>query len=321
MILRVKRIIEKISIKKLLILGAGTVFVFFVLFKTMVDFKMFVSTVQDAKVDFLFYAFIAILPTFILSPLRWFYILKAYELDIDFKRTFLVVTASWSFVLIPGRLGDFTRSYFIKDQVPIVRSVGTIVLEKIMDIIVLLLLVSVGLILLGQYAYSLISLAFILAIFVGVASFKQLSLKLGMARLEFFKKITESLTPPKNKRFLIKASLFSTANWLTSIISTYFLFLAFGAHAPLTSVIAYFPITIFAGLLPITIAGIGVRDGAIMGLFAGYATVAQSLAVGISYSFLGYFLLMMVGIPVLIFYLSKNKQNFSNSELKQPPRL
>ena len=76
--------------------------------------------------------------------------------------------------------------------------------------------------------------------------------------------------------------------------------MAFHAVVLFVAVAAYISITIFAGLIPISLGGVGVRDTAIIGLLAKYATSAQSLAAGVSYSLLAYLLFMIVGIPFAI---------------------
>jgi glycosyltransferase 2 family protein len=71
------------------------------------------------------------------------------------------------------------------------------------------------------------------------------------------------------------------------------------ANVPLLYTFAALPPALFAGLMPFTLGGMGTRDSVIMLLFEGYATTAQSLTVGILYSFFGRWLLSILGIPFL----------------------
>jgi len=139
-------------------------------------------------------------------------------------------------------------------------------------------------------------------VLVGVIVVKKIGPKFDLTKIAFVHKVTAAVKVPDKPAYLIVAGLVSMTNWLISITSAYFLFLAFHATVPFTAVIAYLPITLFAGLIPISIAGIGVRDSAIIGLFVSYTTSAQALAVGLSYSFLSYFLFMFIGIPFAIHY-------------------
>jgi uncharacterized membrane protein YbhN (UPF0104 family) len=302
-------LIKRIPVKKIVALGIGTAAIFFILFKTVVDIRSFTLTAQGAQSTFLWYALLVILPTFLLSPLRWQYVLKAYGYHLKFKYILSMVTAAGAFILIPGRLGDFIRSYFTKDEIVTAESVGSIFIEKILDVIILLLISGIGLLLLDKSLYALVVLAAAVVLPIGITVVKKVGLRFGLAKISLVKKVADSIRIPKHPRYLLAASVASTANWATSIISTYFLFIAFHVYVPLSAVIAYLPLTIFAGLIPISIAGIGIRDSAIIGLFGPYATTAQSLAVGICYSFLSYFLFMLVGIPFVFQCLHTIKLN------------
>ncbi|OGM98191.1 MAG: hypothetical protein A2735_00590 [Candidatus Yanofskybacteria bacterium RIFCSPHIGHO2_01_FULL_41_21] len=295
-------IIKKIPLKKVIFLGIGTVVILFIIFKVTVDTQTFLKTTKETNINFLWYALLAILPTFILNPLRWFFVLKAYGYNLKFKTIFHAITASYAFILIPGRLGDFVRSYFTKDNISPAESVGSVIVEKIIDVIVLLLIATIGLKILNQNIYSLITLAVAISVIIGVIIVKKIGPKFGLTKIGFVNKVTTAVKIPNKPVYLVTAGLVSMTNWLSSITSAYFLFQAFNTTIPFIAVIAYLPITLFAGLIPVSIGGIGIRDSAIIALFATYATSAQALAVGFSYSFLSYFLFMLVGLPLAIHY-------------------
>ena len=80
-------------------------------------------------------------------------------------------------------------------------------------------------------------------------------------------------------------------------VQTKLLFDGVGVGVPLGFTAAALPVAIFVGLLPITCGGMGTRDSAIAVLFAEFATAPQALAVALLYSFFGYWLLAVVGIP------------------------
>jgi hypothetical protein len=70
-----------------------------------------------------------------------------------------------------------------------------------------------------------------------------------------------------------------------------------------TAIIAYVPISIFIGLLPITIGGVGTRDAALIHLFAPYASPAMMAGIGLLCS-LRYVLDSLIGLPFFRAYLS-----------------
>ena len=83
------------------------------------------------------------------------------------------------------------------------------------------------------------------------------------------------------------------------LILTRILFGGVNAAVPLGFTATALPIAIFAGLIPITLGGMGTRDTAMVVLFAAYASSSQALAVALLYSFFGYWLLAVVGIPYI----------------------
>jgi len=99
--------------------------------------------------------------------------------------------------------------------------------------------------------------------------------------------------------WLLLAFSASLVNWSTSIAAIWLVFRAFGSLVPLAAVLAYFPIAIFAGLIPFGIAGTGTRDGMFLALFAAYAPTAIALATSIAYTALGYLLFTGIGIVFL----------------------
>jgi len=83
------------------------------------------------------------------------------------------------------------------------------------------------------------------------------------------------------------------------------LFLALGANIPIIYIFAAFPLSIFIGLIPITLAGMGTRDSAIIYFFAHLTSPSICLAMGLLYSLFGYFLLSLLGLPFMKRLLQK----------------
>ena len=101
----------------------------------------------------------------------------------------------------------------------------------------------------------------------------------------------------RNPAILAQVLLITAANWGASIVQTKLLFDGVGANTPLAFTAAALPVAIFAGLLPVSLGGMGTRDTAFVVLFSDYATSGQGLAVGLLYSFFGYWLLAVLGLP------------------------
>lgn len=90
---------------------------------------------------------------------------------------------------------------------------------------------------------------------------------------------------------------------LSTIVLTYFLFLAFGIRVPFYYHLAYMPVIQIISIIPLSIAGLGFREGAFV-YFYGILGVASGLAFTISILYYFYLLLIpaFVGWWIYLFY-------------------
>lgn len=302
--------IKKISIKKTLILSLSTAVILFILFKTVINLNQFVPTVRNAHFRYLWCALLVTLPFAPLSALRWYFILWSSGHRIAFRKTFMIIMASGPLSILPGRLGDLARSYPLRQQIPPTRSIATIIFEKVIDITVLLFFTALGFFIIHSYIYATIALIFGLSTFPGLFITKKFSSRLGL-NFKILEKINHAFgileQALRYKKILALGILSSALNWFLSIVQVYFLYMAFGALVSIPVILTYLPLTIFVGLLPISIAGIGTRDSAMIAFFNGYATSSQTVAMGLGYSLLSYGLFAILGIPFFINYFLKEK--------------
>lgn len=79
---------------------------------------------------------------------RWNYFLKAVGISVPGKTSALVFLASLSMIMVPGRVGELAKPLFLKDKLgtPVRLSAPVVVVERIMDVLAVLLLGVWGLI-------------------------------------------------------------------------------------------------------------------------------------------------------------------------------
>ncbi|HEX5040839.1 MAG TPA: lysylphosphatidylglycerol synthase transmembrane domain-containing protein [Candidatus Limnocylindria bacterium] len=99
--------------------------------------------IVGANVGFLFLAFLAYYATFPLRAFRWRYILSKVGTYVGMRDATEILFISW-FVncLVPAKLGDLYRAYLLKanNGASASKTVGTIFIERIADIIVIFFL-------------------------------------------------------------------------------------------------------------------------------------------------------------------------------------
>ena len=218
------------------------------------------------------------------------------------RRAFELVMAAWPISsFTPSKSGDLIKAYYLRREVPPAITAGCLLAERALDLGVVAALSLVGSLFFDRPAITLTSaavLACILVFFAFAPRAARLPLKPSWhERLGRLLASTRSLS--RHPGLLGLALGLTLANWLITILVGAILFDAVGTSVPLLYTIAALPPALLAGALPFTTAGLGTRDSALIVLFNGYATAAESLAVGLLYAFFFRWLLSMLGLPFL----------------------
>lgn len=292
---RYKRIIHKMLIYLL------TIGIFFVLFRK-IDLKLVICTLKEISLIHLFAAALLTLSFPVLSALRWQIILRTSGNEISFSRCLLIIVGIWPISAIsPSKIGDLLKIYSVRKSFDALTVAGSIILERTFDIISLAAFGLFGGIFFHNMHIIFISL---IVVFGVIAVFFLVRINIPFpGRKKVQEKINQlflSVNKISKNTFVLSLILLLTlVNWFASILQTKILFDGVGANVSLGFISAALPIAIFIGLLPITIAGMGTRDAAMISLFAPFATSHTILAVALLYSFFGYWLLSIIGIPFI----------------------
>lgn len=235
----------------------------------------------------------------------------------------LILGASVLNMVLPSKMGDIAKAYFMRDRGHLSGSLSLslVVFEKACDMLSLLLWCVFGLIL---YSKQQDQLFWIMT--VGVAT----GLILGLLLLgspqfaQFFFKIAQKVAPKKLKLKLENLSkswgemhdyfwqdpkqltiicLTSIFTWFLHLLQIWLFILALKATTPFWVNLALSPLAILAGLLPLTFAGVGTRDAAIILFYCiqanpPYFDQATGAALGLLCTS-RYFLPAIIGLPFL----------------------
>ena len=112
-----------------------------------VDWGTALSTIRDSKPLLVLGALLAYYATFPIRARRWARLLREGGLDLRGRDLLEILMLGW-FVncLAPAKLGDLYRSYLVKQRfgVSLSRTVGVVVAERLLDIFVVFALLLVG---------------------------------------------------------------------------------------------------------------------------------------------------------------------------------
>jgi hypothetical protein len=296
---------------RILPLLAITGLVLWLLIDRLAGTEAFAATVKSLDFRLIPLALALLAINLVLGAFRWQLIMQAMGYRPPWRRCLVAILATWPLALIiPARAGDVLRAIALKDQVPMLEGAGSVVTEKAIDVQSLCLLAAVGTVAHGFYEWAAIPIGLFVAewTLIGlVVRHEAWLLRLpGMAKIAA--KASQVINPltalMRSPRYLASVVLTSLGAWVlsTGIVQT--LLTAADAGIGFGHSISLWPIAVFAGMLPLTVAGMGTRDAlfvyALGATTAGVIREDAVLAATVGYSLVATWVLALVGLPFAI---------------------
>lgn len=234
----------------------------------------------------------------------------------------LILAASVLNMILPSKMGDIAKAYFMRDRGHLEGSLALslVVFEKACDMLSLLLWCAFGLLLYPNkdWLFGTMTAAVALGLLLGAA----LLGSPNVARFLFrwlrrmapgrFKGKIENLNRSwgamhdyfwGDRGQLLTLAATSIFIWFLHLLQIWLFTLALGAQVPILSNLALAPLAILAGLLPLTFAGVGTRDAALIVFYAPYMNAPTAAALGLLCTS-RYLMPAIGGLPFLGKYLS-----------------
>jgi uncharacterized membrane protein YbhN (UPF0104 family) len=291
---------------RMAILLLVTAVVFFLLFRN-VSFASVLELVRGARPGLLLAGILITVSFPFLSAWRWKAIMDGLGWKLAGREAVSLIMACWPLATFtPSKGSDLAKAYFLRGRMPVSIVLGSVLAERLLDVLTLLAFCLVGSLSFGWDALALASGALLSAGILGTAALLILRLPVPAKLRPKVDRLLSALRLVLRRPGLLSWVLVLTvANWLASVLQTWIFYLALGASVPFLSVLAALPAAIFVGLLPITLMGMGTRDAALIRLLAAHAAASVSLGVGLLYSLCGYWLPGLFGLPFLRFALRR----------------
>lgn len=241
----------------------------------------------------------------------------------------LILAASVLNMVLPSKMGDIAKAYFIKQRGHLdgSLSLSLVVFEKTCDLLSLLLWCGFGLILYPSknWLFWLMTASVITGLTIGILligsrRFAQIFFIIVKAIVTKspFKSFAKKLKPKldklqiawsemhsyfwQDKSQLLKITITSVFIWFLHLLQIWFFILALKAWTPFLTNLALSPLAILAGLLPLTFAGVGTRDAALIAFYQPYFDAPTAAALGLLCTS-RYLLPAIGGLPFLGQYL------------------
>lgn len=232
------------------------------------DWSAVVRTLGRLNPWYLAAAMLLFAPQTLVSALRWRQIVSRWESMSIFEALRQTLVASAANLALPSKLGDFSKSAMLPADStrPITVGPRLVVVEKIADVAALVLVVALGF---CGCPWPIILAA---ALFV--------SLMLRLLPTAPAQQQLQSAKRGASKRDMIAVAAASMVLWCLHVWQIDLFLRAAGVIVTSDVAAARIPLALFAGVIPLSLWGVGTRDAALIALFADVADPAPLAAVG-----------------------------------------
>lgn len=259
------------------------------------DFSATWQWIANADLGLLAVAFVVYYLTFPLRGYRWAYVLGKVGTRVRFRDSTEILFLSW-FVncLVPAKLGDLYRAWLLKGNfgASISRSVGTIFIERIADLLVIFALAlaagfwsfrkldrpEVNALLLAGFVVAVV----LVAVVIGLRWWgDRITRFLPVRAREFYERFHEGSTGAVTARAIPTIVLLTGMIWVLEGLRLYFVILALDLPTVNLGISSAIFVTLAGSLLtaiPLTPAGVGFVEAGIVGALWLYGVTQEPAA-------------------------------------------
>ncbi|MBU0693811.1 MAG: flippase-like domain-containing protein [Candidatus Omnitrophica bacterium] len=277
-----------------------------------VDLYSLSEHLQEIRLSFLFMAVLTSLFAWVVNTCKWQRLLSALKIDISFKKLLsLNFIALFYNLFLPGQIaGEIIKGFKINHSHHGAHKVFiSIVADRISGFLALFIMGFTAIIIIERSLYLMlvmILLVLSLAALPKILNFAKKSLASilqSWGEKQFFKKhffpIFESIrTYGKDKNCLIISLFYSFLFQGLCSLSAYWICLGLGIRISFIVLVWVMAIVFFIQAMPISISGIGVREGALILLLSQYG-IASSKALAFSLTLFAISILMSLAGGVI----------------------
>lgn len=279
---------------KLVLAAAGSAAVLVALY-SLVDLGAVVRTLAAADSLWLGVYLGLFLPQVALAGWRWQHIAGSFGgVRLGYGRALGQTLGGYSANLaIPGKMGEMVKGLWLFVEGRRFLPFFLVVLEKLLDLLATLALLTLALCWIlpaPQYQSRTMVLGLLLPLLVcwaiGLLLLRRIDLPVRWLNRLVFREDERRLKTTWQQVWARKADLLrvgglSLVLWAVQVLQFWCMFRALGARIPLDELYAGAPLALLAGILPLTTAGIGSRDAALLWWFGPALGMETALAVGV----------------------------------------
>jgi len=242
------------------------------------DYNIISEKISNFKTNYLPLILFFVSVSWIPLIIKWHLLLKNCEIDVPLKKSILVFFAGVAFEITPGQVGSLIKAQILKtsSNIPRIKTVPIIAVEKIYDLISAILASIVGIIILGIESYLIVIAILVLSIiffFIYYRPASEIFFK-RITKTKFFSKYIDNLSEfhaifqkSTNVKIATICILLGVTYWFIISTAAYYILLAFDINVlDYLTVLAIYTTSILLGAISFIPAGIGITEGTIAGL-------------------------------------------------------
>lgn len=264
-----------------------------------IDFSKLVAVFQNCDLLMLLISLAMVIPITLITSWRLQQLVPKRSLGF-LEANRLILGASVLNMVLPSKMGDIAKSYFMAERSNIsgILALSISIFEKACDLLSLLLWCVLGLIIYPakDSLFWIMTAGVAIGLILGIlllssTKFADLFFNLGIkvapksikSKLEKMQaawgEMHDYFWHDKQQLCLITST--SIFIWFLHLLQIWLFILALKAIVPFIVSLALSPLSILAGLLPLTFAGIGTRDAALIYFYQDYFNEATGAALGL----------------------------------------
>jgi uncharacterized membrane protein YbhN (UPF0104 family) len=238
--------------------------------------------------------------------LRWLGVLRAQRvIDLTYADALrATMVANLLNCVLPSKGGDLAKVGWVRRQVGVTTAAGTVVLERMVDLVILGALGLTGSLLTGVRWGAVVGGALVatvvataIAIVAVPVHTAPLPTRVRDAARDVQTVFRRWATEP---RAILLTMCGALGAWALTAAAFCLLVESLAAEVGWASTLSAYPVAILAGLVPVSLSGIGTRDAAFVVLLRGQVSEEAALLVGIGYTMLAYWWVALIGSPFVI---------------------
>ena len=297
-----------------------------------IDYDQVVGVLQAVRSDWLLVSFVMVIPITGVTAWRLRGLVPLTAQMYFCQALQLILTASSLNMVLPSKLGDLAKSVFMRDKGGIKGTLAfsIVVFEKTLDLLALMAWCAIGLLFYAreELFFLLLTMSVIAGLLGGLTllasrrcacycfSLKRYAPPRMQGRIESLQESWGEMQAYFwGDRWRI-VYLFATSMflWFLHLLQIWLFVISLGTHVSFITSMGLASLAIFAGLLPLTFAGIGTRDAALIMLYSPYMDVSTGAALGVLCT-MRYVLPALAGIPFLAGGLAMLKRRGTENPL------